>query len=158
MLKKICMKIGSAGLVAARWRCRRDSPRRASARRVRSSPTARARRPAPPCPRMSPTMCSPRSICRRKWWLSTITCSACDGSRSSGRHRSLAQPRRSPGPHLCGSGRHRRIRLDLCGADHAQGGRGFVDAGRSHWWKNTGKKTVVLISADILHDKMDANM
>lgn len=32
-----------------------------------------------------------------------------------------------------------------------------VDAGRSHWWKNTGKKTVVLISADILHDKM-ANM
>lgn len=33
-----------------------------------------------------------------------------------------------------------------------------VDAGRSHWWKNTGKKTVVLISADILHDKMDANM
>jgi quercetin dioxygenase-like cupin family protein len=33
-----------------------------------------------------------------------------------------------------------------------------VDAGRSHSWKNTGKKTVVLISADILHDKMDANM
>ena len=33
-----------------------------------------------------------------------------------------------------------------------------VDAGRSHWWKNTGKKTVVLISADILHDKMDKNM
>ena len=35
---------------------------------------------------------------------------------------------------------------------------GLIDAGRSHWWKNTGKKTVVLISADILHDKMDANM
>ena len=33
-----------------------------------------------------------------------------------------------------------------------------VDAGRSHWWKNTGKKTVVLISSDILHDKMEANM
>ena len=33
-----------------------------------------------------------------------------------------------------------------------------VDAGRSHWWKNTGKKTVVLISADILHDKADTNM
>ena len=30
-----------------------------------------------------------------------------------------------------------------------------VDAGRSHWWKNTGKKKVVLISADILHDKAD---
>jgi quercetin dioxygenase-like cupin family protein len=33
-----------------------------------------------------------------------------------------------------------------------------VDAGRSHWWKNTGKKPVVLISADILHDPNDANM
>jgi quercetin dioxygenase-like cupin family protein len=33
-----------------------------------------------------------------------------------------------------------------------------IDAGRSHWWKNTGKKTVVLISADILHDKADTNM
>ncbi len=33
-----------------------------------------------------------------------------------------------------------------------------VDAGRSHWWKNTGSKTVVLISADILHDPMEAGM
>ena len=33
-----------------------------------------------------------------------------------------------------------------------------IDAGLSHWWKNTGKKKVVLISADILHDKMDVNM
>jgi len=33
-----------------------------------------------------------------------------------------------------------------------------VDAGRSHWWKNTGKKSVVLISADILHDKMEEHM
>jgi quercetin dioxygenase-like cupin family protein len=33
-----------------------------------------------------------------------------------------------------------------------------VDAGRSHWWKNTGKKTVVLISSDILHDKMEEHM
>ena len=33
-----------------------------------------------------------------------------------------------------------------------------VDAGRAHWWKNTGKKTVVLISSDILHDKMEADM
>jgi len=28
----------------------------------------------------------------------------------------------------------------------------------SHWWKNTGKKTCVLISADIMHDKNDHNM
>ena len=27
----------------------------------------------------------------------------------------------------------------------------------AHWWKNTGKKTVVLISADILHDMTDAH-
>ena len=33
-----------------------------------------------------------------------------------------------------------------------------VDAGRSHWWMNTGKEKVVLISADILYDKADANM
>ena len=33
-----------------------------------------------------------------------------------------------------------------------------VDAGGSHWWKNTGKKPVVLISADILHDPSDMNM
>lgn len=33
-----------------------------------------------------------------------------------------------------------------------------VDAGRSHWWKNTGKEKVVLISSDILFDKADANM
>jgi quercetin dioxygenase-like cupin family protein len=28
----------------------------------------------------------------------------------------------------------------------------------SHWWKNTGNKTVLLLSADILHDKSDKNM
>ena len=28
----------------------------------------------------------------------------------------------------------------------------------SHWWKNTGKKTAVLISVDILHDKMEEHM
>jgi quercetin dioxygenase-like cupin family protein len=30
--------------------------------------------------------------------------------------------------------------------------------GTSHWWKNTGKKTVVLLSADLFHDKDDAHM
>jgi quercetin dioxygenase-like cupin family protein len=33
-----------------------------------------------------------------------------------------------------------------------------VDAGRSHWWQNTGKTPVVLISADILHNANDVNM
>jgi quercetin dioxygenase-like cupin family protein len=28
----------------------------------------------------------------------------------------------------------------------------------AHWWKNTGKETVVLLSADILHDASDHNM
>jgi quercetin dioxygenase-like cupin family protein len=32
------------------------------------------------------------------------------------------------------------------------------DAGLSHWWKNTGKQTVVLLSADILHDPNDKTM
>jgi quercetin dioxygenase-like cupin family protein len=28
----------------------------------------------------------------------------------------------------------------------------------SHWWKNTGKRTVVLLSADLFHDKDDPHM
>jgi len=28
----------------------------------------------------------------------------------------------------------------------------------AHWWKNVGKETVVLISADVLHDHADHNM
>jgi quercetin dioxygenase-like cupin family protein len=28
----------------------------------------------------------------------------------------------------------------------------------AHWWKNTGDKTVVLLSADLLHDRSDKNM
>jgi quercetin dioxygenase-like cupin family protein len=28
----------------------------------------------------------------------------------------------------------------------------------SHWWKNTGKSTVVLLSADLLHDKAEEHM
>ena len=28
----------------------------------------------------------------------------------------------------------------------------------AHWWKNTGKKTAILISVDILHDQKDMNM
>jgi quercetin dioxygenase-like cupin family protein len=30
--------------------------------------------------------------------------------------------------------------------------------GTSHWWKNAGKSTVVLLSADLFHDKDDAHM
>jgi quercetin dioxygenase-like cupin family protein len=30
--------------------------------------------------------------------------------------------------------------------------------GTSHWWKNTGKRPVVLLSADLFHDKDDAHM
>ncbi|MGE5203432.1 MAG: cupin domain-containing protein [Acidobacteriota bacterium] len=28
----------------------------------------------------------------------------------------------------------------------------------AHWWKNTGSETVVLLSADLLHDQSDHNM
>ena len=31
-------------------------------------------------------------------------------------------------------------------------------SGTAHWWKNTGKETVVLLSADLLHDPKDRNM
>ncbi len=37
-------------------------------------------------------------------------------------------------------------------------GDASVDADLSHWWKNTGGKTVVLISADLFHDPADMNM
>jgi quercetin dioxygenase-like cupin family protein len=30
--------------------------------------------------------------------------------------------------------------------------------GTSHWWKNTGRNTVVLLSADLFHDKDDEHM
>jgi quercetin dioxygenase-like cupin family protein len=30
--------------------------------------------------------------------------------------------------------------------------------GTSHWWKNTGRRIVVLLSADLFHDKDDAHM
>lgn len=30
--------------------------------------------------------------------------------------------------------------------------------GTSHWWQNKGSNTVVLLSADVLHDKTDKNM
>jgi len=32
------------------------------------------------------------------------------------------------------------------------------DADISHWWKNTGPVSVILISVDIFHDQMDTNM
>ena len=57
------------------------------------------------------------------------------------------------------------------GADFMAGGLGndiftVDDAGDvvaetpevSHWWKNLGDKTVVLLSADLLKDKNDHNM
>ena len=31
-------------------------------------------------------------------------------------------------------------------------------SGTAHWWQNTGRETVVLLSADILHDADDHNM
>jgi len=31
-------------------------------------------------------------------------------------------------------------------------------SGTAHWWKNMGQQTVLLLSADILHDRADHNM
>jgi len=40
-----------------------------------------------------------------------------------------------------------------------QAGESTVEVkGTSHWWKNTGKKTVTLLSADVFHDKDDAHV
>jgi quercetin dioxygenase-like cupin family protein len=41
---------------------------------------------------------------------------------------------------------------------HKAGEVARVTSATAHWWKNTGSKPVTLLSADILHDKTDANM
>jgi quercetin dioxygenase-like cupin family protein len=41
---------------------------------------------------------------------------------------------------------------------HKSGEVARETASTSHWWKNTGKQIVILLSADILHDQMDHNM
>ena len=41
---------------------------------------------------------------------------------------------------------------------HKPGDVSTETGGTSHWWENKGSKTVVLLSADILHDKKDHNM
>ena len=38
---------------------------------------------------------------------------------------------------------------------HQAGEVSMESIGLSHWWKNTGAEPAVLLSADILHDKMD---
>jgi quercetin dioxygenase-like cupin family protein len=41
---------------------------------------------------------------------------------------------------------------------HKSGDVSREAAGTAHWWQNTGSETVVLLSADILHDAADHNM
>jgi quercetin dioxygenase-like cupin family protein len=41
---------------------------------------------------------------------------------------------------------------------HAAGDVAMETHVTAHWWKNTGKKTAVLLSADLLHDASDHNM
>jgi quercetin dioxygenase-like cupin family protein len=41
---------------------------------------------------------------------------------------------------------------------HKAGDVSAETKGVAHWWKNEGKETVVLISADLLKNKMDKNM
>ena len=41
---------------------------------------------------------------------------------------------------------------------HKAGDVARETAATSHWWKNTGKQIVILLSADLLHDQMDHNM
>lgn len=41
---------------------------------------------------------------------------------------------------------------------HKAGDVSAETKGVAHWWKNEGNETVVLLSADLLKNKMDANM
>ena len=41
---------------------------------------------------------------------------------------------------------------------HKAGDVSRESLGTAHWWQNTGQQTVVLLSADILHDAKDHNM
>jgi hypothetical protein len=41
---------------------------------------------------------------------------------------------------------------------HKAGDISVETHGTSHWWQNLGTKTVVLFSADVLHDKHDKHM
>jgi quercetin dioxygenase-like cupin family protein len=41
---------------------------------------------------------------------------------------------------------------------HKAGEVSAETSGTAHWWKNAGSKTVVLISADVMHDPNDHNM
>jgi quercetin dioxygenase-like cupin family protein len=41
---------------------------------------------------------------------------------------------------------------------HKAGDVATETSGTSHWWKNHGEKTVVLLSADLLRDKHDKHM
>jgi quercetin dioxygenase-like cupin family protein len=41
---------------------------------------------------------------------------------------------------------------------HMAGQTAIETSSTSHWWKNTGRTPVVLLSADLLHDEKDTNM
>jgi quercetin dioxygenase-like cupin family protein len=42
--------------------------------------------------------------------------------------------------------------------EHKAGDTAAETHGTSHWWKNTGKKAAVLLSADLLHDPADEHI
>ena len=119
------------------------------ARRRMSERPDESRRPqgrAAMRPKASPTRCSPPSTSRRSRPRSrTASCGFRKLDHRARRHRALAQPRRSSRDHLHRRRRDRRIRQQLRGADRAQGRRYRPETnGTSHWWQNTGNKTVVL--------------
>jgi hypothetical protein len=77
----------------------------------------------------------------------------------AGQHRALAQPRRPSRHHL----HHRSEIIEYasnCAGPivHKAGDVVAETPEISHWWKNLGDKTVVLLSADLLHDPNDHNM
>ena len=77
----------------------------------------------------------------------------------AGRHRDLARPHRPPRHHHHPERHDHGVSQHLQGADRAPAGETTAEVkGTSHWWKNTGRRTVILLSADLFHDKDDAHM
>ena len=70
----------------------------------------------------------------------------------------MAQPRRSAGADLA-EGEIMEYASN-CSAPivHKAGDLRRETSGTSHWWKNLGDTAVILLVADVLHDRTDHNM
>lgn len=72
----------------------------------------------------------------------------------------MAQPRRSAGALIYVAVGEVTEYVSSCAVPivHHPGEVAVESKGTSHWWKNTGKSTAVLISTDLLHKQGDDAM